>query len=105
MAEAFTFFWKSRLSQWQSSPFVLGGVRFLHAEQYMMYAKALVFGDRDTAERILAATTPREQQAIGRKLCPVQSEPRPTRITLCDSWDDAGGGVASRQGVGHWARG
>src|SRR5947209_7788482 len=66
MAEAFTFFWKSRLSQWQRSPFVIGGVSFTHAEQYMMYAKALLFGDRDAAERILAADTPREQQAIGR---------------------------------------
>ena len=40
MAEEFTFFWKSRLSQWQRAPFVLGGVTFTHAEQYMMYAKA-----------------------------------------------------------------
>ena len=34
----------------------------------MMYAKALLFGDRDTAARILAAETPREQQAIGREV-------------------------------------
>src|SRR5258708_32996537 len=68
MAEAFTFFWKSRLSQWQRAPFVLGGVTFTHAEQYMMYAKALLFGDRDAAERILAADTPREQQAIDRTI-------------------------------------
>lgn len=66
MAETFAFFWKSRLSQWQRAPFVLGGVTFTHAEQYMMYSKALLFGDRDAAGRILAAETPREQQAIGR---------------------------------------
>ncbi len=66
MAEAFTFFWKSPLSQWQRSPFVVGGVTFSHAEQFMMYAKALLFGDRDAAESILRAPTPREQQAIGR---------------------------------------
>jgi ribA/ribD-fused uncharacterized protein len=66
MAEAFTFFWKSKLSQWQRAPFVLGGVTFTHAEQYMMYTKALIFGDRDAAGRIQAADTPREQQAIGR---------------------------------------
>jgi ribA/ribD-fused uncharacterized protein len=66
MAEAFTFFWKSRLSQWQHAPFVIGGIRFTHAEQFMMYAKALLFGDRDAANRILKAATPREQQAIGR---------------------------------------
>ncbi len=66
MAEAFTFFWKSPLSQWQRSPFVVGGVAFTHAEQFMMYAKALLFTDRDAAESILRATTPREHQAIGR---------------------------------------
>jgi len=66
MAEVFTFFWKSRLSQWHHAPFVVGGVSFTHAEQFMMYAKALLFGDRDAADRILKAPTPREQQAIGR---------------------------------------
>ena len=64
--EPFTFFWKSPLSQWQRAPFVIGGVTFTHAEQFMMYGKALLFGDRVAAESILRATTPREQQAIGR---------------------------------------
>jgi ribA/ribD-fused uncharacterized protein len=66
MAEAFTFFWKHRLSQWHRAPFVVGGVTFTHAEQYMMYAKALLFGDCEAAEKILAAESPREQQLIGR---------------------------------------
>ena len=66
MPEAFTFFWKSPLSQWHRAPFVVGGTTFTHAEQYMMYAKALLFGDRDAAARVLAAETPAEQQAIGR---------------------------------------
>ncbi|QVL31383.1 NADAR family protein [Telmatocola sphagniphila] len=68
MAEQFTFFWKHRLSQWQHAPFVLGGITFTHAEQYMMYAKALLFSDREAAGRILAAETPREQQEIGRRV-------------------------------------
>ncbi|AWM41901.1 hypothetical protein GobsT_69760 [Gemmata obscuriglobus] len=66
MAETFTFFWKHRLSQWHRAPFVICGVTFTHAEQYMMYAKALLFGDRETAGKLLAAETPREQQALGR---------------------------------------
>jgi ribA/ribD-fused uncharacterized protein len=66
MAEEFTFFWKSRLSRWHRSTFVVGGVSFTYAEQYMMYAKALLFGDREAAERILAAETPKEQQVVGR---------------------------------------
>ena len=66
MAEPFTFFWKSPLSQWHLSPFVIGGITFSHAEQFMMYAKAMLFGDRAAGESILKASTPREQQAIGR---------------------------------------
>jgi ribA/ribD-fused uncharacterized protein len=66
MAEAFTFFWKHRLSQWHPARFVVGGIAFNCAEQYMMYAKAMLFGDRDAGERILVAESPREQQAIGR---------------------------------------
>ena len=66
MAETFTFFWKSPLSQWHHAPFVIGGIRFTHGEQFMMYAKALLFGDRAAAQHILTAATPREQQAIGR---------------------------------------
>jgi ribA/ribD-fused uncharacterized protein len=66
MAETFTFFWKSRLSQWHRAPFVLGGTTFAYGEQYMMYAKALLFGDREAADRVLAAETPAEQQADGR---------------------------------------
>lgn len=68
MAEAFTFFWKHRLSQWHRAPFVLGGVTFTCAEQYMMHAKAMLFGDREAAARILVAEIPREQQAIGREV-------------------------------------
>ena len=66
MAEAFTFFWKSKLSQWHRAPFTVGGVEFTCAEQFMMHAKALLFGDHEAAQAILSAGTPREQQAIGR---------------------------------------
>jgi ribA/ribD-fused uncharacterized protein len=66
MAEAFTFFWKHRLSQWHAARFVVGGITFHCAEQYMMYAKAMLFGDRDAADRILGTESPLEQQAIGR---------------------------------------
>lgn len=68
MAESFTFFWKHRLSQWHRAPFVIGGVTFNYAEQYMMYAKALLFQDHSTAARILAAESPQEHQALGREV-------------------------------------
>jgi ribA/ribD-fused uncharacterized protein len=66
--ETFTFFWRGPFSQWHPSRFVVGGITFTHAEQFMMYAKAMVFGDRDSAERVLQAKTPREQKALGREV-------------------------------------
>ena len=44
---------------------MVAGVNFTHAEQFMMYAKALLFGDRDAAGRVLRSNLPGEQQAIG----------------------------------------
>lgn len=46
--------------------FVVEGVKFNCAEQYMMYQKALLFKDLDTAKLIMEATHPREQQRLGR---------------------------------------
>src|SRR5262245_52068771 len=66
--EAFTLFWNGPFSQWHSSEFVVGGITFTHAEQFMMYAKAMLFGDRDAAEGILNAKTAREQKALGRQV-------------------------------------
>ncbi|WP_395851787.1 NADAR family protein [Cystobacter fuscus] len=66
----FTFFWRSEspFSQWHASEFVVDGARFTCAEQYMMYGKARLFGDGETAERILAARTPKEHKALGRQV-------------------------------------
>jgi ribA/ribD-fused uncharacterized protein len=66
--EVFTLFWNGPFSQWHPSRFVVGGVTFSHAEQFMMYAKAMLFGDREAADRILKAKTPREQKALGRQV-------------------------------------
>jgi ribA/ribD-fused uncharacterized protein len=66
--EKFTFFWRGPFSQWHHSPFRVGDVEFTHAEQFMMYAKAMLFGDREVAGQILQAKTPREQKALGRKV-------------------------------------
>lgn len=68
MAEQFTLLWGHRLSQWHRVAFEVGALRFDYAEQFMMHAKALLFGDRAAATRILAAPTPKEQQAIGRQV-------------------------------------
>jgi ribA/ribD-fused uncharacterized protein len=63
----FTFFYKGHFSQFYASPFTVGECRFSHAEQFMMYSKAVLFGDIGTAKQILQAATPDEQKALGRK--------------------------------------
>jgi ribA/ribD-fused uncharacterized protein len=64
--ERFTLFWHGPFSQWEPSPFRVGGLSFTHAEQFMMYAKAVLFGDRVRAAGILAAATPKEMKVLGR---------------------------------------
>ncbi|KZP11206.1 DUF1768-domain-containing protein [Athelia psychrophila] len=57
------------LCQWYPSEFICqNGNRFVTAEQWMMYQKALTFGDFDTAVHILAAPDPAEQQRLGRQV-------------------------------------
>lgn len=63
----FVLFLTSEFSQWFPSDFVSKeGQKFNSAEQYMMYSKAKLFGDDETAEKILAAETPDEQKKLGR---------------------------------------
>lgn len=73
----YLFFWGHRpqpdgrlgsgcLSQWWPADFTVDGVRFGSAEHYMMWRKALMFGDTAMAERILAAAHPRDVKMLGR---------------------------------------
>jgi len=55
------------LSNWYPSPFDLDGVHFTSVEQYIMYRKCMVFGDEDSANRVLATEDTAKQQDIGRK--------------------------------------
>lgn len=54
-------------SNWYKSPFTVNGIRFNTAEQYIMYQKCIIFGDKEAAADVLAANSPREQKAIGRR--------------------------------------
>jgi ribA/ribD-fused uncharacterized protein len=53
-------------SNWYKSYFKLNGVSFNSGEQYMMYQKAMLFGDHETAAKILNEDNPREQKKLGR---------------------------------------
>lgn len=66
MTERFTFFWNGPFSQWHLSDFTVNDITFNCAEQYMMYEKAMLFEDYDTAVKILETDDPWEQKALGR---------------------------------------
>lgn len=54
------------LSNWYSSSFITGGVTFSSMEQYIMYRKAVCFGDENIATQILAMDNAAEIKALGR---------------------------------------
>ena len=58
------------LQQWYPSPFKSDkdGIEFITTEHYMMYHKALVMGDIETAGKILATPHPSEAKALGRQV-------------------------------------
>lgn len=56
------------LSQWWPSGFTVDGKTYATAEHYMMAAKALLFGDPETAARIRAAPDPKAAKELGRQV-------------------------------------
>ncbi|WP_444916333.1 NADAR family protein [Microbulbifer sp. JMSA003] len=67
--EKYYFFWKHQFGQWTKRDITdPDGVKFNCCEQYMMYKKAILFGDLKTSERILVETDPEIQQRLGRNV-------------------------------------
>jgi ribA/ribD-fused uncharacterized protein len=69
------FFWKidsdfGEFCQWYRSDFVCDDETFATTEQYMMYKKAMMFGDSNMSERILCSSSanPRKHKSMGRKV-------------------------------------
>ncbi|WP_424964867.1 MULTISPECIES: NADAR family protein [unclassified Dinoroseobacter] len=60
------FFWKGPLSQWHPCRIQIWDRTFNCAEQAMMFGKAQLFGDTETAEQIVQANEPGKQKALGR---------------------------------------
>lgn len=54
------------LSNWYPSIFALNDITFSSIEQYMMYRKAVCFGDEKVAAQILATEDVAEIKALGR---------------------------------------
>ncbi len=56
------------LSNWYLSDFIINDVRFSSAEQFMMYQKAICFGDELSAAKILSTDDAAEIKALGRQV-------------------------------------
>ena len=59
---------KACLSQWYPCRFETNGIEYCCTEQYMMAQKALLFGDQEIYERIMASDQAKEIKALGREI-------------------------------------
>lgn len=66
--DKYVFFWSGPFSQWHKSHFELHGIKFCCAEQYMMYKKAILFGDEEVSNAIMRSFNPKEHKELGRKV-------------------------------------
>ena len=65
-----TLFWRTAevFSNWNLGAFTVEGRTFNCAEQFMMFTKATLFGDLQTADQIMVESNPRKQKALGRQI-------------------------------------
>lgn len=56
------------LGNWYKADFLLDGRVFSCVEQYMMFKKAVIFGDEKMADKILREKSPLKMRAYGRKI-------------------------------------
>ena len=68
--DGYVLFWAEWPSNWETSPFVLGGETYVCVEQYMMAEKARLFGDTVRRELIMASPHPRDHKRHGRGVTP-----------------------------------
>ena len=74
----FIFFWghsqngdeitKACFSQWYNCKFVVDGITYHTAEQYMMAQKALLFNDNEIFHKIMSSKSQKEYKELGRKI-------------------------------------
>jgi ribA/ribD-fused uncharacterized protein len=64
----YKLFWDGPFSNWHRSPFIKDGMEFLCVEQWMMYSKAILFDDLDSAAAIMEEMNPRNQKRLGRQV-------------------------------------
>ena len=59
---------KSPYSNWYKSDFTIDGITYNCVEQYMMYTKAILFNDVETASQILSETDQGTIKRLGRQV-------------------------------------
>lgn len=64
--DKYILFWTGILSNWAQTPYDFGGEHYCCSEQQYMRYKAMHFGDLDTAEKIMASTSPKRIKQLGR---------------------------------------
>ncbi|MEO0643156.1 MAG: NADAR family protein [Pseudomonadota bacterium] len=63
-------FLKGVFSQWHPTPFAVDGTSYTCTEQYMMAAKASLFGDTTKFAQIMASDDPALQKRLGANVAP-----------------------------------
>jgi ribA/ribD-fused uncharacterized protein len=66
--DKYIFFWGGPYSQWIPSEFIVDGITYNCAEQYMMAEKARLFKDEQALRIIMNARDPATQKATGRRV-------------------------------------
>ena len=66
----YTFFYDKTCppSNWYMMDFTIKAYKFNCGEQAMMFSKAMLFGDKEIADQIMAAKWPGDHKALGRKV-------------------------------------
>ena len=60
------YFWGTYLSNWHKCSFKDDQFSYPSSEAYLMAQKALLFGDVESATKIVRTSDPKEQKALGR---------------------------------------
>ena len=73
MSKEYLFFFSEKstngyLSNWYPSKFDDGFITYQNMEQYMMYQKALTFGDMDMTTKIMKNSNPEVCKKLGRQV-------------------------------------
>jgi len=68
MTDKYVFFWSGVFSNWLPCKFTVDGTEYNCSEQYLMAAKARMFGDEVALNEIMKSDDPSYQKAVGRQV-------------------------------------